>query len=202
MSRIRPLQLGPDELLEYLTDHVEKFRLDTGIKARFFADMRQESLPPRMCNQVARLVQEALSNVRKHSGARRVDVRLIAGGGRWSLVIEDDGHGVARSHDAGSDAVRQSPVPAVIKECTRSLDADLTFDSVAGGGVRIEIRFSSGGALAVPQTSDTLGTSRPVLIGEWIARSAGAFVAVAGSLKRLIAPPGVGELKPGATGRR
>jgi nitrate/nitrite-specific signal transduction histidine kinase len=135
MQRIKPIRLESDELLEFLADHVQKFGSDTGIKASFFADVRQVSLPAAMCSEVARVVQEALSNVRKHSGAHRVSVHLAENSGRWSLIIEDDGKGLGEPPHL--------PSPAVIKECIRSLRGELELRSAASGGLRLEIAFQS-----------------------------------------------------------
>jgi signal transduction histidine kinase len=134
MQRIKPIHLDPDELIEFLADHVNRFKSDTGINASFFADVRHVSLPGPMCSEVARVVQEALSNVRKHSGAGQVCVRLSEADGRWSLVVEDDGKGLT--------APLRYPSPAVIKECVRSLRGELALQSAAGGGLRLEIRFA------------------------------------------------------------
>jgi len=43
--------------------------------------------------QIFRIVQEALTNARKHSRARRVQVKFEAEDGRVCVVIQDDGHG-------------------------------------------------------------------------------------------------------------
>src|SRR6185436_5065886 len=42
---------------------------------------------------VYRVAQEALTNVARHSGARRADVRLELAGGRPRLEVDDDGSG-------------------------------------------------------------------------------------------------------------
>jgi signal transduction histidine kinase len=133
MQRIKPTRLEADELLDFLADHVQKFSADTGIKASFFADVRQVSLSAPMCSEVARVVQEALSNVRKHSGAHNASVTLTENGGHWSLIIEDDGKGLGDSP--------RYPSPAVIKECIRSLRGELQLRPAAGGGLRVEISF-------------------------------------------------------------
>jgi len=52
-------------------------------------------LPSAVCRELARIVQEALVNVRKHSGARQVIVQLLQEEGGWQLVVEDDGTGFA-----------------------------------------------------------------------------------------------------------
>ena len=149
MQRIKPIRVDPEELLDFLGEQVEKFERDTGVSARFFAEVRRVSLPAWTCTQLARIVQEALCNVRKHSGARAVDVRLIEDSDRWSLVIEDDGRGLrgipaSGTIRDGADARRTplgAPSPAVIKECVRSLGGDLTLYPAPDGGLRLEITF-------------------------------------------------------------
>ncbi|GAA5113571.1 hypothetical protein GCM10023339_18140 [Alloalcanivorax gelatiniphagus] len=48
-----------------------------------------------------RIVSEALTNVVKHAGARRVDVRLEAGEGVLVVTVADDGRGIAEDVTAG-----------------------------------------------------------------------------------------------------
>ncbi len=50
-----------------------------------------------------RIAQEALSNIRKHAGAHRVEVTVDAAEGELSLVIHDDGVGFDRSHPRAPD---------------------------------------------------------------------------------------------------
>jgi two-component system, NarL family, sensor kinase len=40
-----------------------------------------------------RIAQEALTNVARHAGARRVTIRLVATPGQVRLVVQDDGRG-------------------------------------------------------------------------------------------------------------
>ena len=134
MQRIKPVQIVPEELCDALSDCVAKFKADTGIACAFSADVAQVSLPPAMCPPVVRIVQEALSNVRKHSGARHVMVHIQETSGRWRLVIEDDGRGL--------DPNVPVPAPLVIRECVRSLDGDLQVLGAPGGGLRLEITFA------------------------------------------------------------
>ncbi|WP_158549338.1 sensor histidine kinase [Lysobacter silvisoli] len=51
-----------------------------------------------------RLLQEALTNVYKHSRARRVDVALRRAGGHLQLSIDDDGHGIGAAAKADGGA--------------------------------------------------------------------------------------------------
>ncbi|MBI1955544.1 MAG: hypothetical protein HYS38_04035 [Acidobacteria bacterium] len=137
---MRPLELKPSQLLDFLSDLVEKFRRDTGINARFLCDAEAVNLQPKVCREVARIVQEALFNVRRHSGAQNVIVNLSSQNGLWKLTVDDDGRGfpfAGRLSQAELDEARRGPV--VIKERVRLIGAELTVDSVPGRGARLEI---------------------------------------------------------------
>ncbi len=58
-----------------------------------YAGMTSPGNAPSACREVARIVQEALFNVRKHARARNAVVRLAACNGSYDLDIDDDGVG-------------------------------------------------------------------------------------------------------------
>jgi signal transduction histidine kinase len=140
MQQMKPLDLSPQHLLDFLAESVDRFWRETGISASFVSELRQVDLPPRVCQELARIAQEALVNVRKHSGARNVVVRFGAPNGSWKLVIDDDGRGfdfAGRYSQAELDAARKGPV--IIKERVRSVGGELTIESATGRGARLEI---------------------------------------------------------------
>ena len=121
---------------------VDRFGRDTGITTRFISPLEEIRLPARVANEVARIVQEALANIRRHSHAHAVIVRLDARDGSWLLVISDDGRGFGfsgRLNQAQLDAARQGPL--VIKERVRSIGGELWIESAPGKGARLEITF-------------------------------------------------------------
>jgi signal transduction histidine kinase len=139
MLRMKPLYLDPHRLPEYLVDLVDRFRRETGIAAHFSCELDEVALRPRVCTELARIVQEALANVRKHSGAGNVLVRFDGADGHWKLSVDDDGCGFrfsGRLSLAELDAGRLGPI--VIKERVRSIGGHLTIDSSPGGS-RLEI---------------------------------------------------------------
>ncbi|MCI0659317.1 MAG: histidine kinase, partial [Acidobacteria bacterium] len=90
----------------------------------------------------ARLVQEALMNVLKHSDASRVLVRMSSQDGSCKLVVDDDGRGfdfAGRLSQAELDAAHKGPL--VIRERVRSIRGQLTIESYPGRGARLEITF-------------------------------------------------------------
>jgi len=140
MQRMKPLELDPDKLVDALADFVQRFERDTGIGARFVTQLDRVALTPRACREVARILEEALVNIRRHSGARNVFVRLSTGNGSCCLSIDDDGCGfpfTGRLSQTDLETSRRGPV--VIKERVRQIGGALTVESDPGRGSRLEI---------------------------------------------------------------
>lgn len=140
MQQMKPLELGPRQLLEFLANTVDRFRRETGIAANFLSDLDEVVLPPRVCREVARIVQEGLANVRKHSGAKNVLVQFGFQKGNWKLIIEDDGHGFEFSgRQTMSELEAAQKGPQVIKERVRTIGGEMTIESSQGRRARLEI---------------------------------------------------------------
>ncbi|MGC4083486.1 MAG: histidine kinase [Vicinamibacterales bacterium] len=141
MQALRPIELDSSEQVpDVLASLVERFRRDTGISARFVVGEGRIALRPGRALELVRLVQEALVNVRKHSRAKNVLVRLAPSGDACALVVEDDGCGFdfeGRLTGGELDARRLGPT--IIKERVRQLGAELSIDSTPDGGARIEV---------------------------------------------------------------
>jgi signal transduction histidine kinase len=140
IQQIRPLGSGPRKLVEFIADTVDRFRRETGIAVQFVSAFDEVVLPPILAREVARIIQEALVNIRKHSGARNALVRFGSERGLWKLVIEDDGRGFAfsgRMSMVELEDARQGPT--VLKERVRGLGGDLAIESAPGHGARLEI---------------------------------------------------------------
>jgi signal transduction histidine kinase len=140
MQQMKPVDLSPDQFVDALSDFVQRFERETGIAARFVTKLDRVALPPRSCREVARILHEALVNVRRHSGAQNVFVRLATVNGDCHLSIDDDGCGFpfrGRLSQADLEAARDGPL--VIKERVRLIGGELTIESDPGRGARLEI---------------------------------------------------------------
>jgi signal transduction histidine kinase len=88
-----------------------------------------------------RIVQEGLTNIRKHSGAKHVMVRLASVRGSVRLVIEDDGRGFSFS---GRRSQRELEVmsagPLIIRERVRALRGEMNVVSMPGKGARLHVK--------------------------------------------------------------
>ena len=93
MQRLKPIEIAPEQLVGFLDAAVARFGRDTGIRAIFDCAVEDVDLPARVCREIARIVQEALQNVRKHSGAQQRSGALRPRPSGWRLVVDDDGRG-------------------------------------------------------------------------------------------------------------
>jgi len=140
MQILKQVEVEPAQLVKSLGDTVDQFQRDQLISASFDADAQEIFLPPRACTELVRILQEALVNIRKHSGARKVLVRFGRDNGIWKLVIEDDGRGFEFAGRLSLAELNAAALgPRVIRERVRSIGADLVIESAPDRGVRLEI---------------------------------------------------------------
>lgn len=142
MQTMKSFEVDAERLPGFVADTVERFRRETGISAEFVSEVGTVDLPQKVCRELARIVQESLVNVRKHSGARNVLVRLANRAGSLQLTVEDDGRGFSfsgRQSEAQLEATGKGP--AVIRERVRLLAGELTIESNPGHGARVEVRI-------------------------------------------------------------
>jgi len=142
MQELKSFNVDAERLLGFISDLVERFRRETGVSAEFLSEVERVELPQRVCRELARIVQESLVNVRKHSGARHVLVRLAQRAGNLQLSVEDDGRGFpfsGRMSETELEATGKGP--GVIRDRVRLLAGQLTIESNPGQGARLEVRI-------------------------------------------------------------
>jgi signal transduction histidine kinase len=142
MQEMKSFEVDGDRLLGFITDTVERFRRETGIAAEFVSELERVDLAQKGCREVARIVQESLVNVRKHSGAHHVLVRLAHRAGNLQLTVEDDGKGFGFSGRLSDmELEKGGKGPVVIRERVRLLAGEIAIESTPGHGARLEIRI-------------------------------------------------------------
>jgi len=121
---LRPKALDDFGLVPALERLVETFTEATGISVEFESQLGAERLQPEVETTLYRIVQEALTNIAKHAGARGVSVLLVRRPGLVNALIEDDGHGF------GPDEEAQGGIGlAGMRERLALLDGRLTIES-------------------------------------------------------------------------
>ncbi|MCO1660213.1 sensor histidine kinase [Pseudonocardia humida] len=91
-----PAPAPPVLSLAALPDLVGPVR-EAGVAVTTLVDVDPAALPPPVDAAAYRVLQEALTNVVRHSGARRARVRARLRGGELHLTVVDDGRGASES---------------------------------------------------------------------------------------------------------
>jgi two-component system nitrate/nitrite sensor histidine kinase NarX len=130
-------KLAQGDLQAAIEDTVDRFRRQTGIETELRFNQGQGApLPPEQQLQVLFILQEALSNVRKHSEANRVEV-AVDNGRDFSLLVADNGQG----YDPGEVAERgESHVGLhIMRERAARMRAMIKLESQPGAGTRVSL---------------------------------------------------------------
>ena len=140
---LRPQVIDDFGLVPAIEDLLSEFSGRFGIDGHLSVDSREIELHRDLDINIYRIVQEALTNVARHSGASRVDLRLRLDNGTITAEIHDDGRGA-------SDEELQSTTSLGIvgmRERAEMMGGTLTIDTSVGEGttVRACIPIESGG---------------------------------------------------------
>lgn len=126
-------------LCQALRDYLEAFQQqsDIPVELRVGGDEGELHLPFAAEIQLLRIVQEALANVRKHSGAGRAAVCVVPVDGTVTLTIEDDGQGFdpARKGHGGWPRFGLK----TMSERAESVHGTFAVESRRGAGTRVVV---------------------------------------------------------------
>jgi signal transduction histidine kinase len=138
--RLRPKALDDFGLEAALTAHAEEWSRHSGIRIDVHAPPEGERLPDATESAIYRVVQEALTNIARHSGATHASLVLERRDGRVVVVVEDDGRGF----DSESEA-RTGDAPGLglrgIRERVALLGGTVAIESTSGSGTSLYVRI-------------------------------------------------------------
>ena len=134
---LRPKSLDGAHLPDALGQLAQGFSRDCGINCTFRASGRSHKLSEEIENELYRVAQEALCNVRKHSRAASVSILLSYRSGGVVLAIKDNGQGFAiEQSQAGAHGFG---LPAMCERANR-LGGRMDINTKQGTGT--EVRMS------------------------------------------------------------
>jgi signal transduction histidine kinase len=127
-------------LIATLAEYLHEFREQTDIPVKLkVADERATRFSPQVEIQLIRIVQEALSNVRRHAQARQGRVVFDSEEAEATVTIEDDGRGFDPA-----EATRPGRVAfglQTMRERAESTGGSLDIESEHGRGTRVIVRL-------------------------------------------------------------
>lgn len=155
---LHPSMLDDLGLPDTLDTYLRGFSKRTGIRAQLTHERMDDRLPSEIEVCVYRIVQEALTNVAKHSGATSCTVRLVRRDDVLQLTIEDDGRGI----DAVGNAATHTPRGLGIigmRERAAGLAGAFTIGNREEGGTRLSVRLpvKTGAVVPFPRSERLAG---------------------------------------------
>jgi two-component system nitrate/nitrite sensor histidine kinase NarX len=124
-----------DDIVPALRTTLQKFHHQTGLATHIDVRGRGVPLAPDVQVQLLHVVQEALSNVRKHAGARQVwlDVQQQP---HWRIEVRDDGCGF---DSAGAQPDETHVGLHIMSERATGIGAQVKVHSAPGAGTRVVV---------------------------------------------------------------
>jgi signal transduction histidine kinase len=120
------------DLTTALTDYVQELSRDTDLRVHLVLDSSAIDLPARTQDEVMRIAQEAMSNVRRHARASNLWVTLVSDGTDFRLEIVDDGVGDAAPRERHWGL-------QTMQERAEGIGAELDIEPRFGGGTVVRL---------------------------------------------------------------
>jgi signal transduction histidine kinase len=135
--RLHPAKLDIVGLVPSLTSFCSEFSKGHQLRVQFSHDHIPNQIPKEVTLCLFRIVQEALQNVVKHSGAPEVNVELSGRHDRIELSVSDSGVGFDPASEKGKEGLGLLSM----SERLRLIGGDLTVESEPSHGARIRVRI-------------------------------------------------------------
>ncbi|MBL0358687.1 MAG: PAS domain-containing protein [Chitinophagaceae bacterium] len=135
LSELRPTILDDYGLIEALDWLGTQFTETTGIPVTFTKEMKSIKISEQITTCIFRIYQEALTNITRYAGAKKVTTNLNITGESVLFSVQDDGVGF----DASAISEKKSFGIVGMKERVQSLKGSFTLDSEPGKGTIITI---------------------------------------------------------------
>lgn len=141
LGTFRPPEFARRHLLTVLEGLIIQHEEFTGCHVDFeaYGEIPWVSLPVKIA--LYRVVQEALSNVYRHSGVKRARVRLSAGAGKVQLEVIDEGGGFTPPPLVGPQATEREEHIGLrgMRERMSLVGGTFAVESMPGAGTRIVV---------------------------------------------------------------
>jgi two-component system nitrate/nitrite sensor histidine kinase NarX len=144
-------RMDPQGLQHALSAAAAGYCERTGVELVFENNAPEMTLPVEQEMQVFHIVNEALANVSRHSGARHARLVLDQKDRGYEITIEDDGSGMGEGRLPTAEPAQARREEAhfgisIMRERARRIGGDVHIERPAKGGTRVRLRFPGAGA--------------------------------------------------------
>jgi two-component system sensor histidine kinase UhpB len=134
--QLRPTALDDHGLVAAVDTQLKRFAGRSGVHVVLDAQGEFESLGEDEQTAIYRIVQEALNNIGRHAGAKKVEVQLAKGGYGTVLSVRDDGAGFDPRHPPNGGLGLEG-----MAERARVAGGELDVRSSPGVGTTLTVRL-------------------------------------------------------------
>jgi len=145
-----------DDIERALQETLQKFQHQTGLPAKLHVEGHGLPLPADVQVQVLHVLQEALSNVRKHAGATHIQLDVVKGA-RWRFRVRDDGSGFEVRDTPGESHVGLK----IMRERAALIGAQVDVTSEPGQGTTVALTLPQHPVAASPITAPAIEHTVP-----------------------------------------
>ena len=117
-----------------ITWYLESVRKQLGVQATYYRSGEPRTVDPNVAIHVYRVLQEAITNVARHSGTTAADVRLRFETGLLTLEVADEGRGMRPS------STHRGLGLVAMRERAALLGGTIEFETPAEGGTLVRLR--------------------------------------------------------------
>lgn len=136
MFDLKPAPIREAEFYYTMRDYFREFQAKYNFEIDFSMSGEKKKYDLAMESALFRLVQEAITNIRKHAGIKKALITMDDNGKTLTVVIKDEGRGFNTELLPGRDSYG---IPGM-KERVQLLDGDMVINSHPGQGTQIIIR--------------------------------------------------------------
>ena len=156
---LRPLLSDRLNMIPAVKNYLKSFEAQAHIKTVFRAEGHERALDSKTKIFLFRIIQESLSNIRKHAKATLVEVSVDIQSDRVLTTIVDNGVGFDAEMTFQNTFTWDSFGLRAIIERARIIGGDATIESQHGNGTRITVESP----IHRPRSKTSTRTSRPIL---------------------------------------
>jgi len=140
---LRPASLDLVGLMESIEDFCSRFRATySSIRIHSLLNLPEAEVPEFLKAPIFRIMQEAMNNAAKHSGADRISIILQRTGNRIELVVEDNGSGFEATSIVSEQGSSKGAGLRNMQERAELSGGQLEFHSAPGKGTVIRAAWS------------------------------------------------------------
>ncbi len=136
-TELRPGLLDTAGLLAAVEWQANEFQRQTGIECRVKSAIRETISNQDLNTAFFRIFQETLTNIIRHAGAAKVEVRLVEAGDNFILEVKDNGRGISETEIDNTKSLGLLG----IRERAMLLGGEVRFRGEPGKGTTVSVRI-------------------------------------------------------------